>query len=167
MSDENKCIDCVTEGADHNTHTNATDVTTPGPSQASSSAVGLVKHNALDRTTFIAPSHPVPYSVTIEFCNRCRWIHRASWYVAFPKGKKIYIQLKPSLGRVSSWCSLSHHPLSTPYHWFHWTPKRLVVASEYGYIYQSLPKSTRALESFRNWYMIARLREGFPSWKFW
>jgi hypothetical protein len=86
MSDANTCIDCATEGADHNAHANLPDATARGPSQVSSSAVESVKHNALDAATFIAPSHPVPYSVTIEFCNRCRWIHRASWYVVFPQG---------------------------------------------------------------------------------
>ncbi|KAF9221885.1 hypothetical protein BS17DRAFT_756487 [Gyrodon lividus] len=35
--------------------------------------------NVLDPSTFVPPSPlPVP-SITIEFCDRCRWLHRATW----------------------------------------------------------------------------------------
>jgi len=33
----------------------------------------------LDPTTFVCPSLTESTTVTIEFCDRCRWLHRASW----------------------------------------------------------------------------------------
>jgi len=33
----------------------------------------------LDPTTFVCPSLTETTTVTIEFCDRCRWLHRASW----------------------------------------------------------------------------------------
>ncbi|KAJ7361043.1 Rdx family-domain-containing protein [Mycena olivaceomarginata] len=33
----------------------------------------------LDPTTFVPPSLESTTVVTIEFCDRCRWLHRASW----------------------------------------------------------------------------------------
>ncbi|KAJ7238509.1 Rdx family-domain-containing protein [Mycena haematopus] len=33
----------------------------------------------MDPTTFVSPSLTESTTVTIEFCDRCRWLHRASW----------------------------------------------------------------------------------------
>ncbi|KAJ6541709.1 Rdx family-domain-containing protein [Mycena capillaripes] len=33
----------------------------------------------MDPTTFVSPSLTESTVVTIEFCDRCRWLHRASW----------------------------------------------------------------------------------------
>ncbi|KAJ7919388.1 Rdx family-domain-containing protein [Mycena leptocephala] len=33
----------------------------------------------MDPTTFVCPSLTETTIVTIEFCDRCRWLHRASW----------------------------------------------------------------------------------------
>ncbi|KAJ3485349.1 hypothetical protein NLI96_g5013 [Meripilus lineatus] len=47
------------------------------------------QEHPLDPTTFIAPA-PLPApSIIIEFCDRCRWLHRASWvstelFLTFP-----------------------------------------------------------------------------------
>lgn len=32
-----------------------------------------------DPSTFISPIPPPAPSITIEFCDRCRWLHRATW----------------------------------------------------------------------------------------
>jgi predicted Rdx family selenoprotein len=65
MADPGTCVDCVPEPEP---------TQTPAPAASTSPA-----HNALDPSTFVAPAHPLPHSITIEFCNRCRWLHRASW----------------------------------------------------------------------------------------
>ncbi|KAJ7186690.1 Rdx family-domain-containing protein [Mycena filopes] len=33
----------------------------------------------LDPSTFVPPSLNEGTTITIEFCDRCRWLHRASW----------------------------------------------------------------------------------------
>ncbi|KAF9268267.1 hypothetical protein L218DRAFT_954629 [Marasmius fiardii PR-910] len=35
--------------------------------------------NVLDPTTFIFPPPLESNTITIEFCDRCRWLHRATW----------------------------------------------------------------------------------------
>ncbi|QRW05398.1 hypothetical protein RhiLY_04397 [Ceratobasidium sp. AG-Ba] len=49
------------------------------PAQVTAAAAPAA-HDPLDPATFVAPrvSDTVP-SVVIEFCDRCRWLHRASW----------------------------------------------------------------------------------------
>ncbi|KAJ6520489.1 Rdx family-domain-containing protein [Mycena sanguinolenta] len=37
------------------------------------------KNNLMDPATFVSPSLTEGTTVTIEFCDRCRWLHRASW----------------------------------------------------------------------------------------
>lgn len=46
-------------------------------------------YNPLKPATFVAPTPGNPYSVIIEFCDRCRWLHRATWtstelFLTFP-----------------------------------------------------------------------------------
>ncbi|KAH7922894.1 hypothetical protein BV22DRAFT_1069718 [Leucogyrophana mollusca] len=43
----------------------------------------------LDPLTFVPPKPPSTPSVIIEFCDRCRWLHRATWvstelFLTFP-----------------------------------------------------------------------------------
>ncbi|KAJ7605046.1 Rdx family-domain-containing protein [Mycena polygramma] len=47
------------------------------------------ENDLLDPTTFVSPSLTECTLVTIEFCDRCRWLHRASWvqtelFLTFP-----------------------------------------------------------------------------------
>ncbi|CAG7849438.1 SubName: Full=Uncharacterized protein {ECO:0000313/EMBL:CCA67238.1} [Serendipita indica DSM 11827] len=49
------------------------------PRSASEIKVEAKSENPLDASTFeppLAPRYPV---VTIEYCDRCRWLHRATW----------------------------------------------------------------------------------------
>ncbi|KAH8999366.1 Rdx family-domain-containing protein [Lactarius akahatsu] len=46
-------------------------------------------YDPMNPSTFVAPSPSTPYSVIIEFCDRCRWLHRATWtstelFLTFP-----------------------------------------------------------------------------------
>ncbi|KAF8146440.1 Rdx family-domain-containing protein [Mycena galopus ATCC 62051] len=43
------------------------------------SAAQSAEPNLLDPSTFVPPSLTGSTTVTIEFCDRCRWLHRASW----------------------------------------------------------------------------------------
>ncbi|KAG8946813.1 hypothetical protein FRC03_001272, partial [Tulasnella sp. 419] len=46
------------------------DSTTSAPAQT---------ENALNPLTFVPPPFAGAPSITIEFCDRCRWLHRATW----------------------------------------------------------------------------------------
>ncbi|EGO01750.1 hypothetical protein SERLA73DRAFT_177227 [Serpula lacrymans var. lacrymans S7.3] len=46
-------------------------------------------HDPLNPATFVPPSSLSAPNVTIEFCDRCRWLHRATWvstelFLTFP-----------------------------------------------------------------------------------
>ncbi|KAK7695671.1 hypothetical protein QCA50_000307 [Cerrena zonata] len=67
----------------------------------------------LDPTTFKAPA-PLPAPcVTVEFCDRCRWLHRASWvstelFLTFPSPALKAVTLIPlnaeeTAGRFRVW----------------------------------------------------------------
>ncbi|KAL0949585.1 hypothetical protein HGRIS_009634 [Hohenbuehelia grisea] len=67
----------------------------------------------IDQSTFVTPK-PLPRpSVTIEFCDRCRWLHRASWvqtelFLTFPPPVLKSITLVPlkseeTAGRFRVW----------------------------------------------------------------
>lgn len=36
-------------------------------------------YDPLDASTFTPPTALPAFSITIEFCDRCRWLHRATW----------------------------------------------------------------------------------------
>ncbi|KIL00372.1 hypothetical protein PAXRUDRAFT_130054 [Paxillus rubicundulus Ve08.2h10] len=70
----------------------------------------------LDTSTFVPPS-PLPTpSITIEFCDRCRWLHRATWVstellLTFPPPAIKAISVLPlnaddSAGRFRVWLSV-------------------------------------------------------------
>ncbi|CEL57778.1 hypothetical protein RSOLAG1IB_02522 [Rhizoctonia solani AG-1 IB] len=71
------------------------------PTEVHISTAGATKaHDPLDPSTFVAPqSGPAP-SVVIEFCDRCRWLHRATWtqtelFLTFPPPALSSIALVP------------------------------------------------------------------------
>ncbi|KAH7887934.1 Rdx family-domain-containing protein [Phlebopus sp. FC_14] len=74
----------------------------------------------LDPSTFVPPS-PLPGpSVTIEFCDRCRWLHRATWVstellLTFPPPALSAVSVMPlnaddTAGRFRVWLNLDNGP---------------------------------------------------------
>ncbi|KAF8609339.1 hypothetical protein BDV93DRAFT_518172 [Ceratobasidium sp. AG-I] len=75
-------------------------------------------HDPLDPSTFVAPrpGSAVP-AIIIEFCDRCRWLHRATWvqtelFITFPPPALTSITLIPlnspeTGGRFRVWLSSS------------------------------------------------------------
>ncbi|KAJ7019645.1 Rdx family-domain-containing protein [Mycena alexandri] len=69
----------------------------------------------LDPSTFVPPSLTESTTITIEFCDRCRWLHRASWVqtellLTFPPPTIGCIALLPrnsdeTAGRFRVWVS--------------------------------------------------------------
>jgi len=67
--------------------------------------------------TFVCPSLAETTTVTVEFCDRCRWLHRASWVqtellLTFPPPVIGCIALLPrnseeTAGRFRVWVTLS------------------------------------------------------------
>ncbi|KAH9978047.1 Rdx family-domain-containing protein [Lactifluus volemus] len=74
-------------------------------------------YNPMDPSTFIAPAPTLSPSVTIEFCDRCRWLHRATWtstelFLTFPppvlKSTTIIpLNSEDTAGRFRIWLTLS------------------------------------------------------------
>ncbi|OBZ76658.1 hypothetical protein A0H81_03550 [Grifola frondosa] len=63
MADPGSCVDCLPDSQ----------------TESYEPQVPAKPHDPLDPSTFIPPS-PLPTpSITIEFCDRCRWLHRATW----------------------------------------------------------------------------------------
>ncbi|KAF9563664.1 hypothetical protein CPC08DRAFT_705805 [Agrocybe pediades] len=72
--------------------------------------------NLMDPSTFVFPSILSSPTVTIEFCDRCRWLHRATWtqtelFLTFPPPAIGSITLIPlnrdeTAGRFRVWLSL-------------------------------------------------------------
>ncbi|KAF6762768.1 Rdx family-domain-containing protein [Ephemerocybe angulata] len=73
-------------------------------------------HNPLDPATFVFPKPLSSTTVTIEFCDRCRWLHRATWVqtellLTFPPPAVGCVSLLPqntedTAGRFRVWLSL-------------------------------------------------------------
>ncbi|KAF7330141.1 hypothetical protein MSAN_02464100 [Mycena sanguinolenta] len=84
------------------------------------------KSNITDPTTFVCPSLTEGTTVTIEFCDRCRWLHRASWVqtellLTFPPPVISCIALLPrysdeTAGRFRVWvtCNGGEGQAATP-----------------------------------------------------
>ncbi|KAH9951789.1 Rdx family-domain-containing protein [Amylocystis lapponica] len=100
MADPGSCVDCI------------------NPEAVSPSA--QPPHDPLDASTFVPPSPlPIP-SVTIEFCDRCRWLHRATWvstelFLTFPAPLLKAISILPlnseeTGGRFRVWLFLEGQP---------------------------------------------------------
>jgi hypothetical protein len=119
MADPGTCIDCAPDapliaGAASSEHSKAEPV---------SAAANASDYDALNPATFVAPQHPIAPSVTIEFCNRrvlelglggcgltlrrCRWLHRAMWYVTMAHRLSSRSSSRLS-GLAQSLCSPSH-----------------------------------------------------------
>ncbi|KAF9779491.1 Rdx family-domain-containing protein [Thelephora terrestris] len=66
-----------------------------------------------DPATFVAPATLASPRIVIEFCNRCRWLHRAQWvatelFLTFPPPELASISVVPlasdeTAGRFRVW----------------------------------------------------------------
>ncbi|KDQ64783.1 hypothetical protein JAAARDRAFT_117628 [Jaapia argillacea MUCL 33604] len=113
MADPGKsveCADCQTNPPDSTS--GLTDKPVERPADTAASIVPK-PHDPLDASTFVPPS-PIPGpSITIEFCDRCRWLHRATWvstelFLTFPPPTIQSISLVPrnaeeTAGRFRVW----------------------------------------------------------------
>ncbi|TEB35446.1 hypothetical protein FA13DRAFT_1811155 [Coprinellus micaceus] len=85
------------------------------PENAPSDAA-LVAQNPLDPSTFVFPQPLATTTITIEFCDRCRWLHRSTWvqtelFLTFPPPAVGSISLIPlnaedTAGRFRVWLSI-------------------------------------------------------------
>ncbi|KAH9853739.1 Rdx family-domain-containing protein [Lenzites betulinus] len=77
--------------------------------------------NPLDPSTFIPPTpSSISPSIIIEFCDRCRWLHRATWvstelFLTFPTPAIKSVTILPlnaedTAGRFRVWLFLSGVP---------------------------------------------------------
>ncbi|KAG0705456.1 Rdx family-domain-containing protein [Suillus ampliporus] len=74
----------------------------------------------LDPSTFIPPVPLASPSIIIEFCDRCRWLHRATWvstelFLTFPSPALKAISIIPlnseeTGGRFRVWLNLEGSP---------------------------------------------------------
>ncbi|ETW84331.1 hypothetical protein HETIRDRAFT_449836 [Heterobasidion irregulare TC 32-1] len=77
-------------------------------------------YDPIDPTTFVPPTPGSPPSVAIEYCDRCRWLHRATWvstelFLTFPapalKGVTIIpLNSEETSGRFRVWLTLDQEP---------------------------------------------------------
>ncbi|CCM02839.1 uncharacterized protein FIBRA_04951 [Fibroporia radiculosa] len=108
MADQGTCVECTTDilVAQHQEQ----------PAQSATSPYDP----KLDPSTFVPPT-PLPSpSITIEFCDRCRWLHRASWvstelFLTFPTPTLKAISILPlnaeeTGGRFRVWLFLDGQP---------------------------------------------------------
>jgi len=78
------------------------------------------KHDPLDASTFVFPDPLSHTTISIEFCDRCRWLHRATWvqtelFLTFPPPTIESVALVPrnteeTAGRFRVWLSRGSHP---------------------------------------------------------
>ncbi|EIN10668.1 hypothetical protein PUNSTDRAFT_84905 [Punctularia strigosozonata HHB-11173 SS5] len=68
------CRDCVSFGGTEDNDCTQTPILSSGDDPTKTRA-----HDPLDPTTFIPPTRLQTPSIIIEFCDRCRWMHRAQW----------------------------------------------------------------------------------------
>ncbi|KAI9510430.1 Rdx family-domain-containing protein [Russula earlei] len=74
-------------------------------------------YNPTDPSTFVPPTPGAPHCVVIEFCHRCRWLHRATWtstelFVTFPPPALQSITIVPldaedTVGRFRIWLRMN------------------------------------------------------------
>ncbi|KAL1723582.1 Rdx family-domain-containing protein, partial [Schizophyllum commune] len=77
-------------------------------------------HDPLNPATFVAPELPTSTTIIIEFCDRCRWLHRATWtqtelFLTFPPPNVTSITLIPrnteeTAGRFRVWLITASEP---------------------------------------------------------
>ncbi|TRM68304.1 Rdx family-domain-containing protein [Schizophyllum amplum] len=78
------------------------------------------EHDLLNPATFVCPELPTATTIIIEFCDRCRWLHRATWtqtelFLTFPPPNVTSITLIPrnteeTAGRFRVWLLSSSEP---------------------------------------------------------
>ncbi|KAL5508339.1 hypothetical protein ACEPAH_5958 [Sanghuangporus vaninii] len=113
MSNSNPtCKECVVEVQAVPVKTNATVEVDPTASRTKDS---------LDVSTFTPPTDLPARSITIEFCDRCRWLHRATWvstelFLTFPPPalKGVYLvprNAEETAGRFRVWLSTENGPV--------------------------------------------------------
>ncbi|KIP12843.1 hypothetical protein PHLGIDRAFT_123905 [Phlebiopsis gigantea 11061_1 CR5-6] len=115
MSNTQECVDCQPESTEAPQET--VDISSRELAhQVESETVA----DPLNPATFIPPS-PLPTpSITVEFCDRCRWQHRATWVstelmLTFPTPAIKAITLLPlnseeTGGRFRVWLGLPEQP---------------------------------------------------------
>ncbi|KAI5117500.1 hypothetical protein M0805_009669 [Coniferiporia weirii] len=101
------CTDCTAEES----------VTAPNTSETQAES-SPKPYNPLDISTFVPPTTLPAPSVTVEFCDRCRWLHRATWVstellITFPsptlKGVHIVpLNAEETAGRFRVWLSMEN-----------------------------------------------------------
>ncbi|TFK43148.1 Rdx family-domain-containing protein [Crucibulum laeve] len=94
--------------------------TCPIDEQAPSDVKQASAHDPLDVSTFVIPEPLSTTTVMIEFCDRCRWLHRATWvqtelFLTFPPPNIGCISLFPrnveeTSGRFRVWLSIGNEP---------------------------------------------------------
>ncbi|KLO12860.1 hypothetical protein SCHPADRAFT_828889 [Schizopora paradoxa] len=108
------CKDCITDG------TLPSEPLLEGDSGKIKNATEKISYDPLDASTFTHPVTLPNSSITIEFCDRCRWLHRATWvstelFLTFPPPIINGIHIVPlnsekTAGRFRVWLSLSTGP---------------------------------------------------------
>ncbi|GLB33598.1 putative rdx family protein [Lyophyllum shimeji] len=78
------------------------------------------RSSSVDDSTFVFPEPLSVPTITIEFCDRCRWLHRASWtqtelLLTFPPPVLGSVTLVPrnseeTAGRFRVWLSVASQP---------------------------------------------------------
>ncbi|KIK65473.1 hypothetical protein GYMLUDRAFT_240004 [Collybiopsis luxurians FD-317 M1] len=91
----------------------------PAQNDSQASSTAQPEYNPLDPSTFVFPKPSHSATVTIEFCDRCRWLHRATWtqtelLLTFPPPVIVCISLIPqnsdeTAGRFRVWLSMPDH----------------------------------------------------------
>ncbi|KAI9001222.1 Rdx family-domain-containing protein [Trametes punicea] len=106
MAEAAACIDCKPDEQQNSSDTVQLPITTPA--------------SPLDPTTFVPPAPSITPSITIEFCDRCRRLHRATWvstelFLTFPTPALRSITIMPlnaedTAGRFRVWLFLDDKP---------------------------------------------------------
>ncbi|KAJ4472280.1 Rdx family-domain-containing protein [Lentinula aciculospora] len=89
----------------------------PPEAQLEQPPIVSMAYDPLNPSTFVFPRPLQGTTVTIEFCDRCRWLHRASWtqtelLLTFPPPMIECISLLPrnsdeTAGRFRVWLAMS------------------------------------------------------------
>lgn len=120
MSDSQECVECRQDAADVPQQQVAEASSEPSVQEAPREVPEPTPEDPLNPTTFIPPAPlPTPH-ITIEFCDRCRWQHRATWVstelmLTFPTPTVRCITLLPlnseaTGGRFRVWLTMAERP---------------------------------------------------------
>ncbi|EKM59696.1 uncharacterized protein PHACADRAFT_192070 [Phanerochaete carnosa HHB-10118-sp] len=116
MSSSQECVECRQDNVDAPHQQPAEAKAEQAPQNATSDVVV----DPLNPATFIPPAPLTTPSITIEFCDRCRWQHRATWVstelmLTFPTPTIRGITMLPlnseeTGGRFRVWLTISERP---------------------------------------------------------